>query len=65
MAYTYTEMDNGELFVEDPSKDVAQTIPNVQRPYSLVYLPSNNNVYAVRDLSEIGDESFEYIGVVQ
>jgi len=65
MAYTFTNMDNGELLVEDADKNLAQTIPNVQRPYSLIYLPSNNNVYAVRDLSDIGDESFEYIGVVQ
>lgn len=65
MAYTYTELDNGELFVEDAAKDVAQTIPNVQRPYSLVYLPVNNNVYAVRDLSELGDEEFQHIKVVK
>jgi len=65
MAYTYTEMENGELFVEDASKDVAQTIPNIQRPYSLVSLPSNNNLYAVRDLAEMGDEVFQHIKVVK
>ena len=65
MAYTYTEMDNGELYVEDLSKGVSQTVPNVQRPYSLVYLPFNNNVYAVKDLAEMGDEPFQHIKVVK
>jgi hypothetical protein len=65
MAYTYTDMDNGELFVEDASKGLGQTVPNVQRPYNLVYLPSINNVTAVRDLAELGDEPFQHIKVVK
>jgi hypothetical protein len=65
MAYTYTDMDNGELYVEDESKGLGQTVPNVERPYSLVYFPSTNNVYAVKDLSEVGDEPFQHIKVVK
>lgn len=64
MAYSYTELSGGELLVEDASKGVWQIVPNVERPYNLVYVPSNNNVYAVRDLTDFGVD-FQHIKVVK
>ena len=64
MAYTYEEQDNGELLVKDLSKGVWQTVPNIARPYNLIYLPVNNNIMAVQDLNEI-TEDFQHIKVVK
>ena len=64
MAYTYEEQDNGELLVKDLSKGVWQTVPNITRPYNLIYLPVNNNVMAVHDFNEI-TEDFQHIKVVK
>jgi len=65
MAYTTEEYGGGELLVINEAKGVWQIIPNVERPYNLVYVPENNNVYALKDLSELGDgATIQHIKVV-
>lgn len=70
MAYTYTEypdhdaLAEGELLVENAQKGVWQIVPCVERPYLLLYCPSNNNVYAARSFTEFEQEPMELIKVV-
>ncbi len=71
MAYSYIEYPNheklaeGEMLVTDPTKGLWQIVPNVERPYNLVYVPSINNVMAIRSLDELGDVEFQHIKVVK
>ncbi len=55
----------GEMLVTDPTKGLWQIVPNVERPYNLVYVPSINNVMAIRSLDELGDVEFQHIKVVK
>lgn len=64
MAFVYTEQDNGELLVEEVSKGVHQVVPDIPRPYFLIYLPDNNNVYGVSELSSWEDEDYIFLKVV-
>ena len=63
MAYTYTELDNDELLVEDESKGIRQIIPAIKRPYNLIYIPSKDMIMGTNDL-DVGVE-FQHIKVVK
>jgi len=71
MAYIITEypdhekLANGEILVTNDAKGIWQIVPNIPRPYSLVYLPENNNVYAVRDFSEFDGKDIQVIRTME
>ena len=70
MAYVITEypdydkLAEGEILVVNETKGLWQIIPDATRPYNLVYLKSNNNICAIRDLSELDGQEYTIIRMV-
>lgn len=64
MAYVYTELDTGELYVENVDKDIKQYIPAIPRPYNLIYIPTKNEVIGVKNLSDVIYD-FQHLKVVK
>ena len=55
--------ENGEIHIT-ANGGVDQYMPAVEPPYFIIYLPSNNNVYAITNICDVG-ERFSVEEVVQ
>lgn len=61
--YTRTDLLNGEMRIVAPG-GVDQVLPIPEIPYFVIHLSSNNNVYALSTIQDIG-EPFSLWEVVQ